>query len=70
MGWRIITIWECQLKPSVREQTLLEVEYWINHTYLERFKPKMPKPYEMADNLPSLAAEGEVEYEEKKAKQK
>lgn len=62
MGWRVMTIWECQLKPSVREQTLLEVEYWINHTYLERFKPKMPKPYEMADNPPSLAAEGEVEY--------
>lgn len=69
MGWRVMTIWECQLKPSVRKQTLLEVEYWINHTYLERFNPKMPKPYEMVDNPPSLAAEGEVEYGKKKVKQ-
>ena len=40
MGWRVMTIWECQLKPAVREQTLQEMEYHINHTYLEHFKPK------------------------------
>lgn len=25
MGWRVITIWECELKPKVREQTLLSL---------------------------------------------
>lgn len=40
MGWHVMTIWECQLKPAVRQQTLLEIEYHINHAYLERFKPQ------------------------------
>lgn len=62
MGWNVITVWECQLKPTVREQTLLEVEYWINHAYLERFRKKAVKPYEMVENSPSVAAEGEMEY--------
>ncbi|MCM1170301.1 MAG: very short patch repair endonuclease [Bacteroides sp.] len=45
MGWHVMTIWECQLKPAVRKQTLLGVEYWINHAYLERFRQKAVKPY-------------------------
>ena len=67
MGWNVITVWECQLKPAVREQTLLEIEYWINHAYLERFKPqKTAKPYEVVENSPSVAAEGKVGYEKSK----
>ena len=62
MGWSVMTIWECQLKPAVREQTLLEVEYWINHAYLERLKPKPAKVYEMVEKSPSVAAEGWVGY--------
>lgn len=62
MGWSVMTIWECQLKPAMREQTLLEMEYHINHTYLERFAPKKPKAYVMEKNTPSIAAEGEVQY--------
>lgn len=61
-GWRVMTIWECQLKPAVREQTLLEMEYHINHTYLERFVSKKPKAYKIEENTPSMAAEGMVEY--------
>lgn len=61
-GWRVMTIWECQLKPAVREQTLLEMEYHINHTYLKRFVPKKPKAYKIEENTPSMAAEGMVEY--------
>lgn len=38
IGWKVMTIWECQLKPSVRRQTLLEMEYLINSSYLERFR--------------------------------
>ena len=37
MGWSVITVWECQLKSAVRQQTLLEIEYYINHTYLGTF---------------------------------
>lgn len=35
MGWRVMTVWECQLKPAVRQQTLREIEYWINKSYIE-----------------------------------
>lgn len=42
MGWSVITVWECQLKSAVRQQTLLEIEYYINHTYLERFSRDLP----------------------------
>ena len=62
MGWSVMTIWECQLKPAVREQTLREVEYWINHAYLERLKPKPAKVYEMVEESPSVAAEGRLGY--------
>lgn len=34
MGWAVITIWECQLKPKTKNRTLLELEYLINHSFL------------------------------------
>ncbi len=65
IGWNVITVWECQLKPAVREQTLLEIEYWINHAYLERFRKEEVKPYETIGNSSSVAAEGEAGYGKK-----
>lgn len=65
MGWQVMTVWECQLKPAVRQQTLLEIEYHINHTYLERFKQKSLVPYNLGGDegqVPGKVAEGEVEY--------
>ncbi len=63
MGWRVMTIWECQLKPAVRQQTLLEMEYFINHTYLEYFKPKRTHlAYPTEEETPTMAAEGKVAY--------
>ena len=62
MGWSVLTVWECQLKPVVREQTLLEIEYWINHAYLERFKKKGVTLYEINKFTPSIAAKEKVKY--------
>ena len=64
MGWKIITIWECQLKPAVKERTLLEMEYCINHSFLEHFRQKPVKPYQIGKNekVPSMVAEDEAEY--------
>lgn len=62
MGWKVMTIWECQLKPAVREQTLLEMEYWINHTYLDRFRRKFPKLYEDEETPVLMAAEEQEQY--------
>lgn len=67
MGWRVMTVWECQLKPAVRRQTLLEIEYHINHTFLERFELKTPRLYDMGghEEASGMVAEGETEYGKK-----
>ncbi len=64
MGWRVMTVWECQLKPAVRQRTLQEIEYNINHTYLERFKPRPAIPYDsgVQEEATSMVAESELEY--------
>lgn len=64
MGWAVMTVWECQLKPAIREQTLLEIEYHINHTYLARFQQKPVNPYSLGDdeNTFGRVAEGNIEY--------
>ena len=38
MGWYTMVVWECQLKPSVREKTLLEVEYLLNKALLRLYQ--------------------------------
>lgn len=35
MGWHIITIWECQLKFIIREQTLRALDYTLCKFFLE-----------------------------------
>ncbi len=35
MGWHCITVWECQLKPKKREETLDSLAYTLNHIYLQ-----------------------------------
>lgn len=67
MGWSVITIWECQLKPAVRQRTLAGLEYYLNHNFLriQRMKPS-PKPYNMPDMEPEeslLVAEPQSGYD-------
>ena len=35
MGWHSITIWECELKPSKKEETLKSLVYTLNKIWLE-----------------------------------
>ncbi len=35
MGWHTITLWECQLKPKVLQQTMNGLEKTLCHIYLE-----------------------------------
>ena len=58
MGWHCITVWECQLKPKVREKTLQSLEYTLYHIYLEDHKVKR---YEMPEEESIMAAEPDVE---------
>lgn len=68
MGWSVMTVWECQLKPAVRQQSLLEIEYHINHIFLDRFKPKTSRLYdseEYEEQAPGIVAEDGAKYEKK-----
>ena len=56
MGWHCITVWECQLKPKVRQQTLAALEYTLSHIYLE---DRRVKPYETAEAGVPMVAEPE-----------
>ena len=51
MGWHSITIWECELKPKVREQTLKSLAFTLNKIWLEDHRVNI-KPY------PQLEEEG------------
>ena len=44
MGWHCITIWECELKPSKREQTLKSLAFTLNKIWLEEHA-FIGKPY-------------------------
>ena len=35
MGWHCITVWECELKPKLREQTLKSLAFTLNKIWLE-----------------------------------
>lgn len=50
MGWSVMTVWECQLKPAVREKTLSEIEYCINKTFLDRYRQKTKVIYSDREN--------------------
>lgn len=44
MGWHCITIWECELKPSRREDTLKSLAYTLNKIWLDDHAVKKPYP--------------------------
>ena len=48
MGWHSITIWECELKPKVREKTLESLTFTLNRTFLQ---DHCFKKYEIPKNL-------------------
>ena len=61
MGWHCITVWECELKPKVREQTLKSLAFTLNKIWLEDHRA-VAKPYpqlEEEDHDYARAAEKE-----------
>ena len=59
MGWHCITVWECELKPKVREQTLKSLAFTLNKIWLEDHRANS-KPYsifEEEDKQMLIAAE-------------
>lgn len=55
-GWRVITLWECQLKPSTRKATLENLVDLLN-TYAIADRPT--KSYELEEDY-SVAAEDDL----------
>lgn len=71
MHWRTITIWECQLKPAVCEDTLRALEYRLNQAYLQDQGAHIPSPiilsdeeeitsYDLPEETPSLIAAEDI----------
>lgn len=58
-GWQVIVIWECQLKPTLLDHTMREVELLLNNNILSLYKHHTPVPYstEEEDTQLPMAAE-------------
>ena len=60
MGWHCITVWECELKPSKREETLDSIAFTLNHIWLQDHRAKTvtyPKLAEEDIQMPMAAEE-------------
>lgn len=53
MGWHCVTVWECELKPQEREQTLTALEHTLHHIFLQDHAI----PYEPIEESLPMAAE-------------
>ena len=62
MGWHSITIWECELKPKVRERTLEALGYTLNRIFLQdrMDEGRCGMVYPIIDEEPMMAAEEEI----------
>ena len=54
MGWHSITIWECELKPVKREDTLESLGFTLNKLFLQ---DRIVRRYEIPKEEPMMAAE-------------
>ena len=59
MGWHCIIVWECELKPSKREETLESIAFTLNHIYLQDHS--VAKPYELQEEENEMPMAAEVQ---------
>jgi len=62
MGWHCITVWECELTPKRREETLESLAFTLNHIWLQdhrTFVTLYPEQEEEGNQMP-VAAEDEL----------
>ena len=63
MSWHCITVWECELKPSKREETLESIAFTLNHIWLQDHGAKTvpyPKVEEESENYLKAAEEEKI----------
>ena len=59
MGWHCITVWECELTPKKREETLESIAFTLNHIWLTDHAVVKPYRTQEEDNGMLIAAEEE-----------
>lgn len=57
MGWHCITVWECELTPKRREQTLDSLAFTLNRIYLQDHLTQKPYPTLENDDFDMAAEE-------------
>ena len=57
MGWHCITVWECELKPAKREETLEALAYTLNRIWMEDHHVGRPYPTSDEEDGLLMAAE-------------
>ena len=63
MGWHCITVWECELKPAKREETLESIAFTLNHIWLQDHGVKVnyrTPPEEEDTQLPMAAEDNDL----------
>ena len=52
MGWHCITVWECELTPKKREETLESIAFTLNHIWLQDHRDGIQEPrnYELTED--------------------
>ena len=57
MGWHCITVWECELTPKKREETLESIAFTLNHIWMKDHQVNMIL-YQQEEDIPMpMAAE-------------
>lgn len=57
MGWHSITVWECELTPKRREQTLKRLVFTLNKIWLDDHRKQVPYPKTEEEEHWDVAAE-------------
>ena len=57
MGWHCITVWECELAPAIREQTIESIAFTLNHIYLQDHSTQKPHVEIEEESVMLIAAE-------------
>ena len=61
LGWHCITVWECELKPKQRNQTLEALAFTLNHIWLQDHQVRVEAYPQMDEDdwqTPMAAEEG------------
>ena len=68
-GWHVIVVWECQLSPKRRAETLRDLDLALSRIVLQQ-NASSGKRYALPEAEPAIAAEAETAYKTESKKKK